>query len=628
MKKKFLLIILILIATLSSCKNNGTPDDEENEYFIEFTTEKLNIYSFDVHELPINTNAEDHLIKYSSSNEEIVKINNNSIIPISGGTAEITASLEDGKTDSMVVVVEEDGNVPYLSVSEDEISLFENSTYSIKSTVSLRGKEVDATYSYTSTDTNIVTVNESGNIIAVSSGLAYINVVANYNGYSGDEYYSLSRTVKVIVQPQIILSISCDSLKINNRIDTINDVEYSNQTNLSGFFVVNGEYKNIFDSDVTWVSSNSNVAVIEGEKIIAKEVGTTDIYAVKTIDDVVYTSNYLTISVEKPMVLVNNDPIDIDLYTNEINLSTGYMCNNDETILNIYDSANPTLKIYDGEKLTNYEEIGPREWIVESTNNCYLINVISCSKIITTKDELASLHTYGKNVVKGSSGIVSFDGYFILGSDIDMKGVRFRTFCGIGTGATSVLYNGFLGTFDGRGHTITNASVAASNGGLFGTMNKSSIVKNVAFKNATVSGDSGLISSNFAGTIENVYVEGKLTCTRASATSPSSLLVSKIYDGAKISNCIIMITNSTVNNNYSSAIGMLVSAKEDAFKNVYVLGTDFKVFSTSAGDKYNTFTYENNGQFVEYSNLLDKDLTSFNNYWIFGDGGISFSASH
>ena len=89
-----------------------------------------------------------------------------------------------------------------------------------------------------------------------------------------------------------------------------------------------------------------------------------------------------------------------------------------------------------------------------------------------------------------------------------------------------------------------------------------------------------------------------------------------------------MITNSTVNNNYSSAIGMLVSAKEDAFKNVYVLGTDFKVFSTSAGDKYNTFTYENNGQFVEYSNLLDKDLTSFNNYWIFGDGGISFSASH
>ena len=210
MKKKFLLIILILIASLSSCKNNETSTGNENDYFIEFTTEKLNIYSFDVHKLTINTNADTNIIKYSSSNEAVVKVKDNLIIPISGGTAEITATLEDGKTDSMVVVVEEDGNVPYLSVSEEEISLFEDSTYSIKSTVTLRGKEVDADYTYTSTNSNILTVNESGMINTVSSGVAYINVVANYNGYSGDEYYSLKRTVKVTVKPQIILSISCD----------------------------------------------------------------------------------------------------------------------------------------------------------------------------------------------------------------------------------------------------------------------------------------------------------------------------------------------------------------------------------------------------------------------------------
>ena len=73
---------------------------------------------------------------------------------------------------------------------------------------------------------------------------------------------------------------------------------------------------------------------------------------------------------------------------------------------------------------------------------------------------------------------------------------------------------------------------------------------------------------------------------------------------------------------------MLVTAKEDALENVYVLGTDFKVFSTSAGDIYNILTNKTNGQFVNYSDLLNRDLTSFNNYWIFGDSGISFSASH
>ena len=102
-------------------------------------------------------------------------------------------------------------------------------------------------------------------------------------------------------------------------------------------------------------------------------------------------------------------------------------------------------------------------------------------------------------------------------------------------------------------------------------------------------------------------------------------LIIRIYDGAKISNCVIYVTNATTNNNYSSAIGMLVTAKEDAFNNVYVLGTDFKVFSTTAGDKYNILTNSNNGQFVNYSDLLKQDLSTFNNYWIFGETGIKFS---
>ena len=286
------------------------------------------------------------------------------------------------------------------------------------------------------------------------------------------------------------------------------------------------------------------------------------------------------------------------------------------------------IDIIENGNLINYDELGERKWIVESTSNRYLVNVISCSKIITTRDELGSLHSYGKNVVTGTSGIISFEGYFILANDIDMKSTRFRTFCGISTGATSVIYNGFIGVFDGRGHTISNAAVAASNGGLFGTMNKDSVVKNVAFVNANVSGDSGLISSNFGGVIENVYVEGKLTCTRATSSTPTSLLASKIYDGAKITNCIIKLTNPTVNNSYSSAIGMLITAKEDALNNVYVLGTTVKVLSTSAANTYNTLANQNNGQFENYSELLTKDLSSFNNYWIFGDTGISFSSSH
>lgn len=629
MKKIFLLIILVFTALLSSCEDNENPSSNNSGgYFVEFTTETLNIYTFEEQQLPINTNAELSLITCSSSNEDVVKINDKTIIPVGKGTAEITASIENGKSDKLTVVVEEDGNIPFLEIDETEISLFVDSTYDVSPKVTLRGKEVAASFTYTSSDSSVLKVDEDGKLTALKAGVSYVNIVASYNSYTGDDYYSLKRTIEVKVEPLVILSISSKLDVINNRNDKINGIDYYNETELFGSLLINGQYLDIFASDTTWISTNPDVAYVEDNKILGKNVGTTTIFASKEVDGVTYTSNKISITVEKPTILVNINPIDIDLYVNNISIPNDFMLGNDKEILNIYDKEIPGVSIYDGKKLVDYDEIGPRKWIVESTNNNYLIDVISCSKIITTKDELGSLHTYGKNVIKGTSGIVSYDGYFILGNNIDMKGVRFRTFCGIGTGATSVLYNGFMGTFDGRGYTVDNASVTAGNGGLFGTMNRSAVIKNVAFTNVVVSGDSGLLSSNFGGRIENVYVEGKLTCTRATAASPSSLLASKIYDGAKIINCIIKITNPTVNNNYSSAIGMLVTAKEDALENFYVLGTDFKVFSTSAGDIYNILTNKTNGQFVNYSDLLNRDLTSFNNYWIFGDSGISFSASH
>ena len=626
MRRK-LLFILMFALLLVSCNNSNNKTDS-NEFYVEFKTDNLNIYTYDILELPINTNASLSDINLTSSNEEIAKIVDYKIIPVSAGEVVVSASLGDKVLDTVKVVVSEDGNVPFLEVSNKEIKLFNLDTYQLNNYVTLRGNEVEATYTYSSSDSDIVSVDEKGLITAKKIGDASINIIADYNGYSGNEYDSLKRTINVSVCPTVILSIGVGSSNINSRSEVYNDVVYSNQTNLNGSILIDNEYRDILDYSCEWVSTDEEVAKVEDGKVVGYKQGKTDVYAKATIDGVVYESNVVSINVEKPTIVVDNEPVDIDLYVNEINLDTSYMVNGDSNILSICDKENNDLNIYDNHKLINYDELGIRKWIIESTSYNYEINVVACSKIITTKEELAALHTYGKNVIKGNSGIVSYEGYFILASDIDMRGTRFRTFCGIGTGATSNIYNGFIGTFDGRGYTVSNSTVAASNGGLFGTVNKASVIKNVAFVNATVSGDSGLISSNFAGMIENVYVEGKLTCTRASSISPSSLLVSKIYDGAKIRNTIVKITNPTINNNYSSAIGMLVSAKEDALENVYVLGTDFKVISTTAPDKYNILVNPNNGQFVEYSDLKSRDLSSFNNYWIFGDTGISFSSSH
>ena len=66
------------------------------------------------------------------------------------------------------------------------------------------------------------------------------------------------------------------------------------------------------------------------------------------------------------------------------------------------------------------------------------------------------------------------------------------------------------------------------------------------------------------------------------------------------------------------------SAKEDALHNVYVLGTNYKVISTTAADKYNILINQDNGQFENYSDLLLQDLSSFNECWEFNEDSIIF----
>ena len=628
MKKICKLLIICLVLILSSCDtdDDNPPFEQEDESFVEFTSDSVSVYLYESVTLPLNTNIEMSNFSYSSTNETVAIVVDNNIVPLSGGSTTITASTSN-KSDSIVVNVVDDENVPFLDIDKDTLSLFEGNEYDIDANILLRNKRIEGSYHFKTSDSSVATVDEKGHVTAIKSGVAYINVEASYDGYSSSQLDSLSRTIIVTVNPIVVMDISCDSLIINTRTEVINSVEYNNEVNLFGTLLTSSGVKDIYETSCEWISTDPSIAKVVGNKIIGYKVGKVDIHAQIEINNEVYTSNYLSISVENPTIDIKDKIIDVDLSNDKFNFAIDYMLGNDNEIIKIYDQENPYINIYEDNKLVNYDELGPRKWIVESESNNYKLDVVICSKIITTAEELLSLHTYGRNVVRGTSGIISYEGYFILGSNIDMKGTRFRTFCGIPTGATSYAYGGFIGVFDGRGYTISNATVTASNGGLFPTFNKNSIIKNVAFVRANVTGKSGLISSNFGGKIENVYIEGQLNCSRASAEDPSSLVASKIYDGAKISNCIIKLTNPGKNYNYSSVIGMLVTAKEDALENVYVLGTETNIISTSVGNRYSVLSEENNGQFKNYQDLLLCDLSSFNNFWVFGDSSISFSNS-
>ncbi|MDR7080142.1 putative phosphodiesterase [Neobacillus niacini] len=101
------------------------------------------------------------------------------------------------------------------------------------------------------------------------------------------------------------------------------------------------------------------------------------------------------------------------------------------------------------------------------------------------------------------------DGKYELSADIDMKDVAFTAMGGGSAPAP------FLGTFNGNGYTISNLTISSSNNntGFFSYLGTGGRVVNLKLVNVDITGknNTGSIAGVSIGTIENSYVDGKIT---------------------------------------------------------------------------------------------------------------------
>ena len=186
-------------------------------------------------------------------------------------------------------------------------------------------------------------------------------------------------------------------------------------------------------------------------------------------------------------------------------------------------------------------------------------NVFYATQIINDLSELS--------VVQAMATDVAIYGYYVLGNDIDGNGVSLAS--------TVQIYNqtyGFRGTFDGRGHTISNFNTG--NFGIFGNLAYGAVVKNVTL-NVNKSFSNVLAYAVRAATITDVTVNvsaiqsttwyalademNNSTVTNLTVVYAESVLVSdksrvlcKLYDSTTFTNVKVttniqnaeMITNS------------------------------------------------------------------------------------
>ena len=264
MKKIFSTIMFVFLLFMIGCKKTIT---------IEIIGEDLVLQGEQV-EFECKTNIENYTAKWSSSNNSVATVNSNGVVTgIGKGETEIIVTINEYYFKKKITVLEFEFNIfglETMTVGEEQVL---NITHNSK---------LEKTIFYSSSDKNVLTVDNNGKVTAVSKGSA--NVIVNIFGYE--------KLFKINVFEQGEKPVDPD--EPDNPVKPelipleINVPDYIGYTDLV-FITANRE--------VIWTSSNESILYVteEGEVVIL-EMGVVTIRATDKNNPDAYVEKVVTIT--------------------------------------------------------------------------------------------------------------------------------------------------------------------------------------------------------------------------------------------------------------------------------------------------------------------------------------------
>ena len=242
------------------------------------------------------SNADNKKIIWSSSNASIASVKEGVVTAIKAGTTVITAKSDDGgKTATCAItVVEKVFPVESVSLNKTIVQIEEGDELTLTATIA----PVNATNKniiWTSSDESVAKVND-GKVTALKIGSATITVKTEEGNKTA------TCAVTVVEKVYHVESVSLDKTNV--------ELKEGEETTLAA--TVNPA--NATNKDLTWTSSDENVATVENGKITALKVGHATII-VKSVDGDKSASCEVTVL----PVLVES----VSLDKNEVEIKTG-----------------------------------------------------------------------------------------------------------------------------------------------------------------------------------------------------------------------------------------------------------------------------------------------------------------
>lgn len=211
---------------------------------------------------------------WSSSDEAIVTVDENGLVTsVALGSAEITVKCGKDEGKCLVTVVLS-SIIPTVQMDERARALDINTSYTLAPSLVYKDEVLTDGFVFASSNSQVVTVSQSGEVTAVGYGTAEISISWNYRGYT--DTTKISFTVKepiTLVLNEKTLDLVVDTLTTTSENKMQSAVSVKSYT-------IAGEAQDA--STLVWMSEDETVAKVENGTVKAIGVGETKIVATAT----------------------------------------------------------------------------------------------------------------------------------------------------------------------------------------------------------------------------------------------------------------------------------------------------------------------------------------------------------
>lgn len=621
MKRKLLLFSLALVvcfsAAMAACANNKVTINAPDE---------VTMAVYDVKDLDVtvlNYEGEPTLV---SSDPTVVEVQGKTLYAYKEGTAVIVITAGEARAEVNVTVTAPQ-NSPAISVPTLNVRVVVGNTFAFAPEIKMGEQTVEGELSVSVADQTVATY-ANGVITAVKIGSTTLTVSGTYFGTNLRQV-----TVNIVVIDDLIVSYSAQSVALFTYAPAGGESLYPTEQTITVTVEEQGEL--VDDPEITWEIADEKVATVTDGRVVAVGEGETTITATyKTVEtpiSVTVTKTLLSADTAYKEYDMNpkDDTADYIVFDlgNEFTMDeiTGVFDYTSGTKVPVeYDTSAGELRLDEANI-----PVGEVVLVVENADYGKTYEALIATKFIYDKDDLTQmmdLATEGYAVYDeqdpGRDFYDGADGYFVLAADIDFEGDVFRL-----TDEESSV--GFIGTLDGRGHSISNVcKLANGNGrnGMFGRI--SGTIKNVAFLNVVGSYNNtntdasmnlwtrmsilGSVKQN--GVVKDVYVLAQRTQLMDNVWGQG--VIGGYYTGGTVNNLVCeivdVVTNLSDNNGNRPgiAVGQLVNTPafaEDWLKNIYSVGAYDVIGIGSPVNYLNVKGYSSWDEFVDDTN----DFTPF-----------------